>query len=226
MKTALDTFAIETQICQETDSALEAVNHRRLDTVIVDWDGTHNAARVLRATRNSSWNCNSTVLAMVNAGPEMHDALRAGANFLIHKPSDLDGVARCLRAAYGTMIWQRRRAARCPVDIPVVVRFSELGKIDAKISDISVGGLALQCRRPVDVHRQVSLNFALPDSDILVHAAGEVVNADGKGRAGVRFSFIPHSELKLLESWLMVHLAKLEDTEMPSCNVNAAPEFA
>jgi hypothetical protein len=221
MRPALDTFAIETQVCVELASAVDAVTHRRLDTVIVDWNGDYTPTRVLRATRGSSWNSKSTILAMVNAGAEMHTALRAGANFLIHKPSDLDGVARCLRAAYGTMLQQRRRSARCPADIPVTAKFAELGKIEARIIDISAGGLALQCTQPVEVDRQVSVSFLLPASNILIHVAGKVANADRTGRAGVCFSFIPQSELKLLESWLAIQLARLEDAEIPVCELDA-----
>jgi len=212
---ALDTFSIQTQICREITSAMDAINHRRLDTVIVDWNGEYNATRVLRATRNSSWNNKSTILAMVGAGPGMHTALRAGANFLIPKPSDTRGVSRCLRAAYGTILQQRRRVARCPVDIPVIAKFSEVGKIEARIIDLSVGGLALHCKEAVEVDRQVSLSFLLPASNILIHIAGKVVNADRKGRAGICFSFVPTDELKLLESWLAVQLAKLEQAEIP-----------
>jgi hypothetical protein len=161
-------------------------------------------------------------MAMVNDDSEMHAALRAGANFLIRKPSDINSVARCLRAAYGTMLQQRRRAARYPVDIPVLARFSELGKIEARISDISGGGLALQCKQAVDVDLQVSLSFMLPTSNILIHATGRVVNADRKGRAGVCFSFVPQDELRLLESWLTIHLARLEEVELPTSGTEPA----
>jgi hypothetical protein len=216
MKPALDLFAINTHVSAELNTVLDAVNHRRLDTVIVDWNPAYNPTRVLRATRNSSWNSKSTTLAMVNTSSEMHSALRAGANFLIHKPSDFGSVTRCLRAAYGTMLLQPRRAARYPVDIPVVARFSELGIIEARIIDISVGGLALECKQPIDVDRQVSASFLLPDSNMLIHTAGKVVNADRRGRAGICFSFIPQNELNLLEAWLAIHLARLEEIEIPA----------
>ena len=151
----------------------------------------------------------------------MHNALRAGANFLIPTPSDTQGVSRCLRAAYGTILQQRRRVARCPVDIPVIAKLSEIGKVEARIIDLSVGGLALQCKQAVEVDRQVSMSFLLPASNILIHVAGKVVNADRKGRAGICFSFIPQDELKLLESWLVVQLAKLEEAEIPLCEIDA-----
>ena len=146
----------------------------------------------------------------------MHNALRAGANFLIPKPSDTQGVSRCLRAAYGTILQQRRKVARCPVDIPVIAKFAEIGKVEARIIDLSVGGLALQCKQAVEIERQVSLSFLLPSSNILIHLAGKVVNADRKGRAGICVCFIPQDEYKLLESWLAVQLARLEEVEIPA----------
>jgi ActR/RegA family two-component response regulator len=220
LQPALDSFAIQTQVCAEIESAVEAINHRRLDAVIVDWKGEYSPTRVLFATRSSSWNSRSTILAMVDPGPGMLNALRAGANFLIPKPSDTRGVSRCLRAAYGTILQQRRKVARCPVDIPVIAKFSEIGKVEARIIDLSVGGLALQCKQLIEVERQVSLSFLLPESNILINVAGNVVNADRNGRAGICFSFIPHDELQLLENWLAVELAKLEEAEIPVCETD------
>ena len=45
MNQILETFAIQTEVCQELDSALDAVTHRRLDAVIVDWDGEFDPSR-------------------------------------------------------------------------------------------------------------------------------------------------------------------------------------
>jgi DNA-binding response OmpR family regulator len=39
MNQILASFAIKTEVCRELDPALDAVTHRRLDAVIVDWDG-------------------------------------------------------------------------------------------------------------------------------------------------------------------------------------------
>jgi hypothetical protein len=120
-----------------------------------------------------------------------------------------------MRAAYGTMLQERRRVARISVDIPVAVRASKLGIVDGRVSDLSVGGLALQCARPLHIDCEVSMMFALPGTDSLVHVAGRVVNGNTTGRAGVRFSFVPEDDLALLESWLARELAKLENAEMP-----------
>jgi PilZ domain len=211
----LDSFAITTEVCGELDSALDAVTHRRLDTVVVDWDGPSDPSRVVRAARKSSPNANSTIVALVNKGSETH-ALLVGANFMIHKPADLDHARRCMRAAYGTMLQNRRRAARVPVDLPVEARIAEEGGIAARISDLSVGGLALQCRQALQINREVLAHFVLPGTKNLIHITGRVVNADSTGRAGVRFSFVPEEDLTMLESWLATELAKLEKAEMPT----------
>jgi len=214
MNQILDTFAIKTEVCGELDSALDAVTHRRLDTVIVDWNGVRDPNRVVRAARKSSPNSNSTIVAMVDQGSEAH-ALLAGANFMIHKPMDLDHARRCMRAAYGTMLQNRRRAARVAVDLPVVVRVVGGGRFEATVSDISIGGLALQCKQALELDQKVTALFTLPGTTGLIYLSGAVVNTDGKGRAGIRFSFIPDEDLALLQTWLASELTKMENAEMP-----------
>jgi PilZ domain len=215
MPQILGSFAIETQVCSEMESALDAVTHRRLDAVIVDWDGTFDPTRIVRAARRSSPNSNSTIVAMVNGQSETH-ALLVGANFMIHKPTNIDHARRCMRAAYGTMLQNRRRAARVPVDIAVVARVAEVGEIEARISDLSIGGIALQCAEPLQINREVLVQFSLPGKPSVIHASGRIVNANATGRAGIRFSFVPEEDRNCLEGWLAVELAKLEKAEMPT----------
>lgn len=215
MNRVLNNFSIETQTCGELGSALDAVAHRRLDAIIVDWEGANDTNRIVRCARESSPNENSTIVALVNAGSETH-ALLVGANFMIHKPADASNAGKCIRAAYGTMIQNRRRAARVPVDIPVATRIGQLGAVDARISDLSVGGMALQCQQPLKLNCEILANFELPNTNHLIHLSGKVVNANSSGRAGIRFCFIPETDLHFLQTWLAVELTKLEKAEMPA----------
>jgi response regulator RpfG family c-di-GMP phosphodiesterase len=217
MNQILKNFSIETEVCSEMGSALDAVTHRRLDAVIVDWDGAFDPTSIVRAARKSSPNSNSTIVAMVNGHSETH-ALLVGANFMIHKPTDVEHARRCMRAAYGTMLQNRRRAARVPVDITVVARVAEVGEIQARINDLSIGGLALQCGQSLPVNHEVLTQFSLPGVSGVIHATGKIVNANESGRAGVRFSFVPEEDRNLLEGWLAVELGKLEKAEMPTEN--------
>jgi ActR/RegA family two-component response regulator len=211
----LTNFSIQMEVCHELRSALDIVTHQRLDAVIVDWEESDDPVRIVRAVRKSSPNSNSTIVGLVNAGSETR-ALLVGTNFMIHKPADVDHARRCMRAAYGTILQNRRRAARVPVDLPVEARLTEVGKIEARISDLSVGGLALQCKQVLEMNREVLACFALPGSNQIIHVTGKVVNADAKGRAGIRFSFVPEEDLDALELWLANELSKLEKTEMPT----------
>jgi DNA-binding response OmpR family regulator len=219
MNQTLDSFAIETEVFAEMGPALDAVTHRRLDVVIVDWKAANTPSRVVRAARKSSPNNNSTIVAMVSGSSEMQAALLAGANFTIHKPTSLDDATRCMRAAYGTMLQQRRRAARCTLDIRVVAKVAEFGCVEARIRDISIGGLALQCDKQLEIHSTVSLNFSLPATSHLIHVTGKVVNsianADGTGRIGICFSSLSEDDFNLLVNWLADELAKLDDVEIP-----------
>lgn len=215
MNQVLNNFAIETETVRELGSALDAVVHRRLDAIIVDWEDAHDPTRIVRSARKSSPNGNSTIVALVNTGSETH-ALLVGANFMIHKPADLEHAGRCMRAAYGTMLQNRRRAARVPVDIPVRTRVAEVGIINARISDLSIGGIALQCEQPLQINCEVLTHFTLPNTNQLIHVTGKVVNANGAGRAGMRFSYVAEEDIDALETWLAVELAKLEKAEMPA----------
>jgi response regulator RpfG family c-di-GMP phosphodiesterase len=215
MSQVLRDFSIETEVCSKIGSALEMVTYRRLDAVIVDWEDLYSPTRIVRAARQSSPNSTSTIVAVVHPGSETH-ALLVGANFMIHKPANVDHARRCVRAAYGTMLQNRRRAARVPVDVPVEARVAEVGAIEARISDLSIGGMALQCKQPLQMSLEVLAHFSLPGSQHIIRVSGKVVNADSTGRAGIRFSFIPEEDLDVLESWLATELAKLEKAEIPT----------
>lgn len=213
MSQILKSFSIETEVHSELKVALDAVTRRHLDAVVVDWNGS-DPTRVVRDTRKSSRNRTSTIVAMVDRNSETH-ALLVGANFMIHKPVDLDHARQCMRAAYGTMLQQRRRSARVSVDIAVLARVSDLGTFEARISDMSVTGVAVHFKEALPLGCDVSLAVKLPGTESLIRVTGNIVNVNSAGRAGVRLSFVPDEDLSLLEKWLAAELAKLEHADLP-----------
>jgi DNA-binding response OmpR family regulator len=218
MPPILGSFAIETQVCNEISSALDVVAQRRLDTVVVDWDEDFDPSVIVRSARKSSPNSNATIVAIVSSKSETH-ALLVGANFMIHKPTNTDHARRCMRAAYGTMLQNRRRAARVSVNVQALTRITELGEVEARITDLSVGGFALQCSHRLTINSDVMARFSLPGDSKILHVAGKVANSNGSGRAGIRFCFVPDGDRNLLEAWLAIELAKLEKAEMPMDDV-------
>ncbi|HTD23348.1 MAG TPA: PilZ domain-containing protein [Terriglobales bacterium] len=210
MDQVLDNFEIDTEVCRDSVTTLDAVTTTKLDTLIIDWTGSEESARVLSAMRNSEHNAKSTVLAMVNGDPEMQAATSAGANFIAYKPMNVDQATRFLRAAYGNMLLQRRRAIRCPVDIPVVANVTGTGPVEGRITDISVQGLAFLCTYNIRLDQQISMAINLPGTSVLIHVTGRVRNTitpDTRTRVGVCFSSVPQNELSLLERWISDHLS-------------------
>lgn len=213
MNQVLDNFEIETQVCNKPDVAVDVVTHRKLDTIIVDWN-TDETRYVMSALRKSQQNAKSTAVAIVNGAPEMHAATSAGANFMIYKPMSVDQATHCLRAAYGNILLQRRRSARYHVDIPVTAQLIGVGQVEGKIIDLGAGGLAFQSQERMQTDQQISIGFKLPGTSVLIHVNGRVVNVvnkEGRTRAGMCFSFVPQREFALLEQWLATHLAKMMD---------------
>lgn len=222
MNEVLDNFEIETEICNEPEAALDVVSHRKLDTLIVDWNGGDQPARVLNALRQSHQNAKSTAVVIVSGAPEVQAAARAGANFMIYKPMNVDQATHCLRAAYGNILLQRRRSARYPVEIPVLANVVGHGAVEGTMIDISAGGLAFLSRQPLQTDQQISLEFTLPEVYAVIHLVGRVVDVakkDGKTRVGICFSFVPKREFALLEEWLAAQAEKVRQPFAPAdCN--------
>src|SRR5258707_13270331 len=98
MNQVLDNFEIETEVCIELSSALDAVTNTKLDTLIMDWTGSDDSIQILNAMRNSAQNAKSTVLAMVTGDLEVQSATKAGANFIIYRFVDDEvGPGLCRR---------------------------------------------------------------------------------------------------------------------------------
>src|SRR5260370_12173388 len=71
MNQVLDNFEIETEICSKPDAALDVVTHRKLDTLILDWNNGE-PTQVMSALRKSHHNPKSTPVPIFSAPPEMH----------------------------------------------------------------------------------------------------------------------------------------------------------
>jgi hypothetical protein len=211
MNQALDNFEIETKVCMEHASALDVVTTTKLDTLIMDWAAAEHCAQIVVAMRNSWQNANSTVLAMVNNDPEMQAAGRAGANFVMYKPVSADQATRFVRAAYGSMLVQRRRSTRYEVDIPAVASLLNVPRIEGKVINLSIHGLAFLCGYPIEIEQGIAIEFVLTEPAVLIHATGQVTNVsmrEGMSRAGVCFSSVPPHELATLEQWLAEHFMR------------------
>ncbi len=219
MNQVLNNFDIETEVCLEPSSALNAVNTLKLDTLIIDWTAGGDSSQILSAMRRSEQNAKSTVLAMVREDEEMLAARRAGANFVMYKPINVDQATGFLRAAYGNMLLQRRQAGRSLVDIPVVVHVFGAGTVPGKIVNLSVHGLAFVSEYDIRVDQQLSMEFKLPGNSFVTRVKGQVMNVisrDSWTRCGVCFSSLSQQEFGVLNRWLSDHMPEQPDEVVSS----------
>ena len=212
MNRILDDLAIEIVLCLDSAHAMKAIEERVLDCVIIEW--CPDAFRVIQELRRSELNRQSFTIALVGTAEEMNAAFNVGAAIVMQKPGTSEHALRCMRAAYGTMIRQRRSAFRTIVRIPAEGRKGSLS-FSATILDLSHSGMCLHTETEIAVRDSVQINFALPDSTSLIRTIGRVIWVK-HNRAGIKFSSVPPEDFIVLKT----HLDSIEK-QLGVCSVIA-----
>jgi hypothetical protein len=148
-------------------------------------------------------------VAIVRDLLDLHQAFAAGVHFLIHKPASVVQIERCLRAAYCATVVRRRKLHREPVNIVASVSTRTQPFAEARIVNLSEGGLGLQTSdgdrigAPLSVAEEVDLRFVLPGTEDMVQISGTVVWSTS-AHCGIKFGYVPEPERLALEAWLTV----------------------
>jgi CheY-like chemotaxis protein len=142
-------------------------------------------------------------------------------HFVVQKPFTADLFARTLRAAYGTMVRDRRISFRHPVHIKpasaILVQENATQPLHAStILDLSQTGMCLQTLEILPLGATLEIEFQLENAET-IHVTGSVMWTRASGRTGVRFVHIPMAEQKKLIAWL--------DALMP-CELDGIPRAA
>jgi DNA-binding response OmpR family regulator len=128
-------------------------------------------------------------------------------HFLMQKPFSAELFARSLRAAYGTMVRDRRTSFRHQVRIlprsaSLVQEKGNQRLHETTILDLSQTGMCIQTLEVLPEGATLEIEFPLPDGNESIHATGSVVWTRASGRTGLRFTHIAAAEQKNLTSWL------------------------
>lgn len=198
MNRILDDLSIEITLCLDEAHAIKTISQRLLDCAILEWDA--QAEAVMRELRRSELNQECFVVALVSSSNGMKSAFDMGAAIVMQKPGTSEHALRCMRAAYGSMIRQRRTAFRALVKIPVEVENGPL-RFSAVIGDLSQTGMCLHSDTDVKVRDTLQVDFTIPETEKLIHTTGSVVWVK-HNRAGVKFSSMPPEDFVVLKSHL------------------------
>jgi DNA-binding response OmpR family regulator len=203
VRPTLEKLSIEVEICHEARQATDILISEKFDAVIVDCDDLKGGLAVMEGLRNTPSNRNSVTFAVLNGKKTTtQEAFGMGANFVLQKPISALNASRCFHAALNFMIRERRRYFRHPVKMLVTMTVADNKAVQAKSTNISESGIALLLREALPKGAKPRIRFTLPDTNQALELETEIVWADFKGRAGLRFQDVPQEAQDHLERWL------------------------
>jgi CheY-like chemotaxis protein len=198
--TAMQQFSIAVEICTDMAQALNFINRRKFEAIVVDLVFGEQAANLFERIRLSPSNQNSVTFAIRDASPS--GAFQVQPNFLIQKPLQESAIESTLRAALGLIIRERRRYFRCPVAVPVSMHIQGEAEFQCQLVNISEGGAAVSTPTALTPGMTVRVRFRLPDERGVFDVEAEICWSDTKGRAGVQFRSHPPEQETRLQDWL------------------------
>lgn len=100
----------------------------------------------------------------------------------------------------------KRHCLRQKVNTPAYASFD--GVTGGMILDLSEEGMAMQALAPLEAQSQLALRISLGEPAAYLETTGYVAWADALGRAGIRFSDLPHEARMRLREWLTINASK------------------
>jgi CheY-like chemotaxis protein len=202
IRPTLEKLSIDVEICHEARAGADILISDKFDAVIVDCDDLSGGLAVLQGLRSTPSNKNSVAFAILNGKKTTtQQAFGFGANFVLQKPISALNASRCFNAALNFMVRERRRYFRHPVKMSVRILLGDQ-TVQATSTNVSESGIALMLRNALPKGATPRLQFNLPETTRKLEFEAEVVWADVKGRAGLRFHNVPKEDLEHLEKWL------------------------
>ena len=202
IRPTLEKLSIDVEICHEARAAAAILISEKFDAVIVDCDDLTGGLGVLQGLRSTPSNKNSVTFAVLNGKrTTTQEAFGMGANFVLQKPISVLNASRCFHAALNFMVKERRRYFRHPVKVQVKILMADK-VVMATSTNLSESGIALMLREALPKGAEPHLQFILPETNFKLDVEAEVVWADVKGRAGLRFRNVPTESQEQLEKWL------------------------
>ena len=200
LKRALAHLQIGSQVGSNFDQALELAAQQKFEAIIIDANPRRSAeflSDVREVTRHKM-----VVSVILNGSRTVRDAFEMGANFVLYAPLTLERALHGMQAAKSLMFPQHRRHFRWRLHRSIRISFDGHHELEAVVVDISVGGIAVQMSRQVEVDQRLHVRLQLPGHNDQMEVKGEVAWADNHGRAGIRFVQLPKTSHNKIREWL------------------------
>jgi len=198
---SMQQLAMSPEVSFEIASALDLLNRRKFEAVVVDLQLGDQAKAVLEKIRLSPANRTAVLFTISDSDAETAVAFKAGTNFVLRRPLSRATIDRSLKVAYGLIVRERRRYFRCPVAIPATISTPGASAVHGTTLNISEGGVAINTSLPLKPGVQVKVQFTLPDRD--THFETEATVCWSKeGYLGFQFTSLSGPLASELQEWL------------------------
>jgi hypothetical protein len=204
-----DECGVHGQTVGSVQDANELMKDRGFDLVVCDYDVT-GVNRLVYSKSGSSWR--GMLFALLS--PEhVGKAQGQRVHFTLPKPVTHGLLGRCLRAAYSSMIHEKRTASRYPVEIyAAVAELRNCGQRSALTSpmvvNLSRSGMCLKTRELLPQESMVRVTFELPQDCGAITVDGTVVWSKSPGESGIQFKRLTAASQKCLTQWLETKLPR------------------
>jgi CheY-like chemotaxis protein len=179
--------------------AAECVSRHKIDGIVIDMS-LPGSLEFIHRVRNGSSNRSSVVFACMGPGPENQFAIRAGANFVLHRPLIPEKIAHIFKVAAGMMIAEKRQYFRYPLMIPVELQM-KARQVESTMSNLSEGGMAIWSLFYHSPGSQIHFAFEIPFGGV-IRGDAEVAWTNADGLAGVKFNSLTDQAYTYLSEWI------------------------
>ena len=215
LRRVLGDLEISVDLCADADSALRKLTRQRFEAILVDItdDG---ASEVLRSARSAPCNKQAVAVAIVDPAIGLKAVFQIGAHFVLYKPVSSERAKSSFRAARALMKSERRRNVRVAVQIPVVMRSSEMGgNMKVTTIDLSEGGMAVKLPSKKRPTGRWEIAFTLPGTTTTLELPADFAWEGAGAQAGLRFNEISAQATLQLREWLKQNSPEAEQDDPP-----------
>jgi len=171
---------------------------------------------VLRSARSAPCNKHAVAVAIVEPLVGLKAVFEIGAHFVLYKPVSSERAKSSFRAARALMKSERRRNARVAVQIPVVMRSSEVGgNMKVTTVDLSEGGMAVALPSRKRAIGRWQIAFTLPGTKTPLEIAADLAWEGSSEQAGLRFLQPSLAAVSQLREWLKRNSPEAEQDDPP-----------
>jgi CheY-like chemotaxis protein len=185
----------------EPQRALARLTKSKVDALIVDCD-LNGTGQFFHELRREVPRASTVPLVIMSAPQGRRDMEETGAMFAFDKPISVEQAVRTLSAARNMILDGRLRYHRAGIEVPVTLRGRSQKKAEGQLINLSQGGLQVRVDDGFDANEASRIFFALPGTDLGVHAQVEVAWSDNQGNVGIRFVKMASQMKSTLRLWL------------------------